>query len=575
MTTNRFSISAFHWIRCWACIALLAGWGCPAVSGAASNAVSAPRGMVVAESGLAAEAGVRVLREGGHAIDAAVATAFALAVTHPAAGNLGGGGFLIYRAHSGEAVAYDFREMAPAAASPEMFLRDGQYDADRHHRSHLAIGVPGTVAGLHLAWRDHGRLAWPRLVEPAIGLAAEGFTVTEALARSLENALPKFTNSPAALAQFTRNGQPYRAGELLVQSDLARTLRRIAERGPAGFYEGEVAERIEQEMIAKGGVMTRADLKAYVAKRRSPIRGSYRGFEVISMPPPSSGGIALIQMLNLLEGFPVGEAGFGSPTAVHWMVESMRRGFADRARHLADPDFNPAMPVDQLISKTHAAALRDSIRPERASVSRVDQFDWPRESNETTHLSVVDKDRNAVALTYTIEESYGSGIVAPGTGFLLNNEMGDFNAGPGLTTINGWIGTAPNLAAPGKRMLSSMTPTILTKDGQLFLVLGSPGGRTIINTVLQVVVNLIDHQQSLAAAVAAPRLHHQWFPDEILFEPEALSGDTRERLTQWGHRLRENPHPQGAVTAIRFDASKNQLEGVADPRSPDAAALGW
>jgi gamma-glutamyltranspeptidase/glutathione hydrolase len=531
--------------------------------------------MVVAESGLAAEAGVQVLRKGGNAIDAAVATALALAVTHPAAGNLGGGGFLIYRANSGEAVAYDFREMAPAAASPEMFLRDGQYDADRHHRSHLAIGVPGTVAGLHLAWRDHGRLSWPRLVMPAIGLAAEGFVVTEELARSLRDALPKFTNSPAALAQFTRNGQPYAAGERLVQTDLARTLRAIAERGPAGFYEGEVAERIEREMIAQGGLMTRADLRAYVAKRHDPLRGSYRGFEVISMPPPSSGGTVLIEMLNVLEGFQVREAGYGSPAVVHWMAEAMRRGFADRARHLGDADFNAEMPVEQLISKSYAAALRESIRGERASVSTVDRFEWPREGSETTHLSVVDGDRNAVALTTTIEESYGSGIVAPGTGFLLNNEMGDFNAGPGLTTTNGWIGTAPNLAAPRKRMLSSMTPTILTKDGQLFLVLGSPGGRTIINTVLQVVVNLIDHRQSLAEAVAAPRLHHQWFPDEILFEPDALSLETRASLTQCGHRLRENPDTQGVVTAIRHDARSNRLEGVADPRSPDAVAIGW
>jgi gamma-glutamyltranspeptidase/glutathione hydrolase len=253
----------------------------------------------------------------------------------------------------------------------------------------------------------------------------------------------------------------------------------------------------------------------------------------------------------------------------------MRRGFADRARYLGDPDFSPDLPVDRLVSKAHATALRGSIRRERASVSMVDRFEWPNESAETTHLSVVDRDRNAVALTYTIEESYGSGIVAPGTGFLLNNEMGDFNAGLGLTTTNGLIGTTPNLAAPGKRMLSSMTPTILTKDGQLFLVLGSPGGRTIINTVLQVVVNLIDHQQSLAEAVAAPRLHHQWFPDEILFEPGALSLETRARLTKWGHRLRESPHPQGVVTAIRYDAPKQRLEGMADPRSPDAAAAGW
>ena len=542
---------------------------------ASSNHLYATRGMVVAEEALAAEAGAKALRDGGNAMDAAVATAFALAVTHPAAGNLGGGGFLLYRPQDGTAVAYDFRETAPAAANPEMFLRNGRYDEARHHHSHLAVGVPGTVAGLHLAWSDHGRLPWRRLLAPAIQLAAGGFTVSSGLARSLEGALPKFTNSPAALSQFTTNGRPYAAGEILAQPDLAKTLRAIAERGPAGFYEGEVAELIVRQMAAHGGIMTGDDLRRYAPRRRAPAQGTYRGYEILSMPPPSSGGIALIEMLNILESYPMREVGPGSPMTVHWMVEAMRRAFADRARYLGDPDFNPDLPVDRLISKAHADELRRTIQHERASVSQAGQFTWPREGLETTHLSVVDERRNAIALTYTLEESYGSGIVAPGTGFLLNNEMGDFNAGPGLTTTNGLIGTPPNLATPRKRMLSSMTPTIVTRDGQLLLVVGSPGGRTIINTVLQVLINVIDHQMNLSDAVAALRLHHQWLPDEVLFEPGALTGETREQLAQWGHRLRENKHPQGAVNAIRFDARNHQLEGMADPRSGDAAAAGW
>ncbi len=531
--------------------------------------------MVVAESAPAAEAGLAAMQEGGNAIDAAVATAFALAVTYPAAGNLGGGGFLLYRPSRGEAVAYDFREMAPASANAEMFLHEGHYDAERHHHSHLAIGVPGTVAGLHLAWRDHGRISWPRLMAPAIGLAERGFVVSPELARSLRDAQKKFSASPAALAQYTRDGETYAAGETLVQPDLARTLRLIADRGPSGFYEGEVADRIEAEMTARGGGITKADLKAYLAKRRAPIRGTYRGFEILSMPPPSSGGIVLIEMLNILEGFDVRQTGVGSTTTVHQMAEIMRRGFADRGRFLGDPEFNPGLPAHHLTSKAYADSLRATIRSDRASVSSVDGFDGAPESPQTTHVSVVDSERNAVALTYTLEEGYGSGIIAPGTGFLLNNEMGDFNGAPGLTTTQGLIGTKPNLAAPRKRMLSSMTPTIVARDGHLYLVLGSPGGRTIINTVFQVLVNIIDHQLSLPAAVSAPRLHHQWLPDEIVYEPGAFSTATADQLRQWGHHPRPGAHPQGVVTAILFNSQSNRLEGMADPRSPDAVAVGW
>jgi gamma-glutamyltranspeptidase / glutathione hydrolase len=523
-------------------------------------------GMVVAECALAAEVGATVLREDGNAVDAAVATAFALAVTHPAAGNLGGGGFLLHRDHTGGSVAYDFRETAPARAHDRMFLREGRYDEELHHRHHLAVGVPGTVAGLHLAWRDSGRLPWSRLLAPAIRLAEAGFAISDTLALSLSHALPKLRRSPSALAQFSREGEAYAAGDRLRQPDLARTLRRIAEVGPPGFYQGEVAERIEEDMQRHGGWITRADLAGYEAKRRVPVRGMYRGFEVLSMPPPSSGGVVLIQMLNLLEGYDLSAAGWGSAETVHWMAETMRRGFADRARYLGDPDSALSMPVERLLSRDYAASLRGTIRTDRASTSAPDQFSWPHEGPETTHLSVVDSRRNAVALTLTIEESYGSGIVAPGTGFLLNNEMGDFNAMPGLTTTNGLIGTTPNLAAPGKRMLSSMSPTILTRDGQLFLVLGSPGGRTIINTVLQVILNVLDHRMDLARAISAPRFHHQWLPDHIQHEQGAFSAETRAALTARGHRLMESRSVQGAVMAIRVHAAQQPLEGVADPR---------
>jgi len=537
--------------------------------------VRASRGMVTSESSVASEAGREVLQRGGTAVDAAVATAFALAVTHPAAGNLGGGGFLLSRSSRGRVVAYDFRETAPVRAGAAMFLTNGAYDVTRHHAGYLSVGVPGTVAGLHLAWRDHGRRPWRELLEPAIRLAEDGFVVTDGLARSLTNAWTKLQRSPAAFQQFTKSGLPYAPGDRLRQPDLARTLRLIARRGPAGFYRGEVARQLAAEMAAGGGWITEADLKAYRAKRREAVRGSYRGYEVWSMPPPSSGGTTLILMLNILEGAPLDARSAAEVDTVHWMAEAMRRGFAERARYLADPDFARDIPLGRLLSKEYATELRATIRPDRASVSAPDRFEWSGEGLQTTHLSAVDADRNVVALTYTLEESYGSGLMAPGTGFLLNNEMGDFNPGPGLTMTNGWIGTAPNLAAPRKRMLSSMTPTILVKDGQPVLVLGSPGGRTIINTVLEVILNVVDRGWSLDDAVTARRFHHQWLPDFIQYERGALTSATAEELRRRGHTLRESPDPQGAVGAIQIRAGTGLLEGVFDARAPDGGASGW
>ncbi|HET8644577.1 MAG TPA: gamma-glutamyltransferase [Vicinamibacteria bacterium] len=554
-------------------LALLAGLAAPAQ--ARMQPARARQGMVVSQNAVASEVGAAVLRDGGNAIDAAVATAFALAVTHPTAGNIGGGGFIVYRPASGEPVAYDFRETAPAAARPDMFLVNGRYDADRHHDSHVAVGVPGSVAGLHLAWTAHGRLPWKRLVEPAVRLARDGFTVTEGLSRSLQGVLDEMKRRglEASLAQFTRSGVPYEAGDLLRQPDLARTLERIAEGGPAGFYGGETADLLVREMQRGGGLITHRDLAAYTARRRPVLRGQYRGYEVLTVPPPSSGGVALLQMLNVLEGYDLGARGFGSAAAVHVIAEAMRRAFADRARHLGDPDFNPALPVSRLLSRAYAEELRRTIREDRASVSSPARFEWPAESAQTTHISVMDEARNAVSFTTTLEDEYGSKIVVPGAGFLLNNEMGDFNAGPGLTDDTGLIGTEPNLAAPGKRMLSSMTPTILARDGRPFLVVGSPGGRTIINTVLQVILNVVDFGMNVQDAVDAPRFHHQWLPDRIRYEKNGLSPDTLALLKSRGHPL-DASDVQGVAQAIVFDAARGLLEGATDRRASDGAVAG-
>ena len=536
-----------------------------------SSPVRAKYGMVISQEETASNVGAAVLREGGTAIDAAVATAFALAVTHPTAGNIGGGGFIVYRPAAGEPVAYDFREMAPAKSSPTMFMKDGKYDSDLHHNSHLSVGVPGSVAGLHMAWKEQGKLPWRRLVEPAVKLARDGFVVSEGLARSLRGNLDEFKKYPAAYAQFSKNGEPYVAGEMFRQPDLARTLERIAAQGPAGFYEGETALLIEKEMSANGGIITREDLKKYKAVRRAPVRGTYRGYEVISMPPISSGGTALIQMLNILEGYDLAKSGFRSANTIHLIAESMRRAYADRARYLGDPAFNPDMPIERLTSKEYAAQLRKTIDPNRAAKSSPTSFEWTTESQETTHFSVVDADRNAVSLTYTLEYGYGSRIVVPGAGFLLNNEMGDFNAGPDLTNADGLIGTKPNLAEPGKRMLSSMTPTILARDGKLFMVTGSPGGRTIINTVLLTILNVVDFGMNAQQAVDAPRFHHQWLPDRIVFERNGISTDTTALLETRGHAMRETS-AQGVAEVIVYNEKEDMLEGGVDRRAPDGGA---
>ncbi len=538
---------------------------------AVNTPARAPEGMVVSANTSSSAIGVEVMKRGGNAIDASVAVAFSLAVTHPTAGNIGGGGFLVYQGAEGAPVAYDFRETAPGASHPEMFLVEGEYSHERHHLSHVAVGVPGTVAGLYMAWQDGGSLPWAELVAPAIRQAEEGIVVTDGLARSLQRALPRMEKYDASVAKFSNDGTPKVAGEIWRQPDLAKALKRIAAQGPDGFYKGTTADLIVAEMRRGGGIITHEDLAAYTPKRRTPIRGTYRGYEVLSMPPPSSGGITLIQMLNILEGFEVREHGFGSADSLHLMTESMRRAYADRARYLGDPDF-VEMPLERLASKEHAAAQRASISMEKASVSSPDSFSWPPESKETTHFSVIDADRNAVSLTYTLEYSYGSGIVVPGGGFLLNNEMGDFNAGPGLTDSTGLIGTPANLAEPGKRMLSSMTPTIVNRDGEVFMVTGTPGGRTIINTVLQTILNVVDHGASAQAAVDLGRIHHQWLPDVIFHEKLAFSPDTLAILQSRGHTMKETENLGVAeVIVVREDG----LEGGVDRRQADGGAVGY
>jgi len=554
-------------------IAMVAAVALTITTAASSVPIRAQQGMVASQSEIASRIGADVIRDGGNAIDAVVATAFALAVTHPTAGNIGGGGFIVYRPTGGEPVSYDFREKAPAKASPTMWLKDGKYSAELHHNSHLAVGVPGTVAGLNLAWKEHGKLAWKRLVDPAVALARDGFTVSENLARSLKAAQRTMQKYPASVAAFTRNGVPYEPGETLKQPDLAKTLERIATQGPAGFYEGETALLLEKEMTANGGLITRDDMKNYKAVRRVPVKGSYRGYEIISMPPPSSGGVALIEMLNVLEGYDLKAMGFASAAQVHAMAESMKRAYADRAQFLGDPDFNTAMPLTRLLSKDYATTLRGTINLQKASKASPSTFEWPKESDETTHISVVDATRNAVSMTYTLEQGYGVKIVVPGAGFLLNNEMGDFNAGPELTNDQGLIGTKPNLAEPGKRMLSSMTPSIVAKDGQLFMVTGSPGGRTIINTVLETIVDAVDFGMNAQEAADAARFHHQWLPDVISYEKYGFSADTLQELQRRGHTLREGGS-QGVAQVIIFNAKENVLEGGSDRRAGDGAAVG-
>lgn len=538
--------------------------------------VYAKQGMVVSSSMPASEIGRDVLMAGGNAIDAAVATAFALAVTYPGAGNIGGGGFMVYVPKSGEATTIDFREKAPLAATEKMFMdQSGKLIPQSNLEGILAPGTPGTVAGLFLAHQKYGRLPWRQLLDPAVKLATNGIIITHALQEDGKNFQYLWRKYPSTAKVLLKNGRPYMQGELWKQHDLARTLKRISEKGRDGFYSGETAAQFAQFMKRNGGLITEKDLAQYQAIERKPIHGTYRGYELYSMAPPSSGGVALIEMLNILEGYDLTEVGYASADYYTLLSEVMRRAFADRAQFLGDPDFIKDIPLTRLTSKAYAATQRAGIQFYKSSPSDSTRFGQIYEgSNHTTHFSVVDKEGNAVAVTYTIENWFGSQLVVDGLGFLLNNEMGDFNPVPGVTTSNGQIGTSPNLIAPGKRMLSSMTPTILTKDGKPFLVIGAPGGRTIINTVLQVILNVVDHHMPISRAIEEPRIHHQWLPDVLLSERLEINKDTRAILSSRGFRLGDLEWT-GDAMGILIDPKTNQLLGASDSRGEDAGAAGY
>jgi gamma-glutamyltranspeptidase/glutathione hydrolase len=540
--------------------------------------VASKTGVVVSASSYASDVGAAILQKGGNAVDAAVATAFALAVTWPSAGNIGGGGFMVVRRPNGEAITIDYREVAPKLATPTMYLNSkGEMERSLTAAGYLAPGVPGTVRGLEMAHRKFGKLPWKQVVMPAAQLADEGFALSEGLANGLNRWLAgQAAKFPATLAAYSKpDGGKWVAGDKIILKDLGKTLRAIATDGPEVFYKGWIADLIAAEMKANGGLITKDDLAAYQAKVRAPVTGKFRGYDIISMPPPSSGGVALIEMLNILENFELKKQGRFAPETLHVMIEAMRRAYLDRARHLGDPDFTD-VPVAKLLSKDYAKTLAASIDLNKASSSAELGKDLvtiaqARESDETTHFSVLDKNGLAVSNTYTLEGGYGSGVVVKGTGFLLNNEMGDFNKKPGETNERGDIGTPANLIAPGKRMLSSMTPTIVTRDGKVVLVTGSPGGRTIINTVLNIVLNVAEFEMGGREAVDAARMHHQWLPDSTTLEAGAVSEAVLARLKAMGHNIRLQGR-QGDGHSILVNPKTRLAFGVNDRRNADSKA---
>lgn len=533
-------------------------------------------GMVVSSNVLASRIGVDILKKGGNAIDASIATAFALAVTHPTAGNIGGGGFLVFMNANGEATTIDFREKAPLGATADMFLDStGKLINGSNHWGLKAVGVPGTVAGLYLAHQQYGKLPWQALVQPSVDLAKKGFVMSWGLYKdALE--LNEGKKSTDFMYSFFRNtkGEITKPGDIWKQPSLAKTLKLIRDKGQDGFYKGKTADEIEDYMKMNGGIITKKDLEIYTAIERKPIHGTYKEYDIYSMPPPSSGGVALVEMMNILELANLDSVKFNSTAYVHLMAEVMRRAFADRAEYIGDPDFNPEMPLEELTSKVFAKKRFDNIDMTKASVSDPALYGHPYDGNNTTHFSVVDKEGNAVSLTYTLEYAYGSQMGSNKLGFIFNNEMGDFNPVPGLTTNSGQIGSPPNLIAPEKRMLSSMTPTIVAKHGKPYLIIGSPGGRTIINTVFQAVVNVLAYNMQIDKAIEVMKIHHQWLPDEILYERYQMSPDTRAALEAMGHHLRE-VNSLGQLMGITYDTELKVYIGASDSSSPDGGAAGY
>jgi gamma-glutamyltranspeptidase/glutathione hydrolase len=532
-------------------------------------------GMVATQEETATRIGLEVLQNGGNAVDAAATVAFVLAVTLPRAGNLGGGGFMVvHDAASGETVAIDYREKSGANAFRDMFLDEaGEADPEKSRYSGLAIGVPGTVAGLALALERYGTLSLAEALEPAIELARRGIAVTPDLADSLNDSKERLQRWPSSAAIFYKDGGvPYEPGEILVQRDLASSLRLIAEQGQGAFYGGPIGEKIVAAVRRAGGHLSLDDFRGYEAVVRAPVQGDYRGYQIVSMPPPSSGGVHIVQILNILEGYPIGFLGAGGAETIHLMAEAMKLAYADRSEYLGDPDF-VEVPVAALTTKAYAEHLRASISRNRARLAEsIKPGDLaPYESSETTHFSIVDAAGSAVANTYTINFSYGTGLVAEGTGILLNNELDDFSAKPGVPNAYGLIGGDANAVEPSKRPLSSMSPTIVLQDGKPFLVTGSPGGPRIITTTLQVIMNVIDHGMNIAEATHAPRIHHQWLPDELRIE-EGLSPDTIALLEQKGHAIAVGA-AMGSTQSIMV--TEDGLFGSSDPRTPGALTLGY
>ena len=536
--------------------------------------VSSENGMVVSTSSYASRVGVEILKKGGNAIDAAVAVGFTLAVTYPSAGNLGGGGFMLIHLADGKNITIDYREKAPLSAYRDMYLNDaGEFVPELSIYGATSAGVPGSVAGLIYALEKYGTMTLADVVQPAIELAKKGFRLEQRDSIYFSNTIPLFSKYPSSMKIFTKDGMPYSTGDLFIQSDLAWTLEQIKENSRDGFYKGKVAEYLVATVKSLGGYITLEDLEKYQPVEREPVIGNYRGYKIISMPPPSSGGIALVQMLNVLENYNLSDENWGTASYIHKIVEAMKYAYADRTYHLGDADFYP-VPIDQLISKDYAKTIFDRIEKDKnkavpsSEIKSLD-VDIVYESKETTHYSVYDSYGNAVSTTTTINSSFGSGIVVDGAGFLLNNEMDDFSGKPGVMNQFGLLGTEANSIQPEKRMLSSMTPTIILKNDGPYIIIGSPGGSQIITTVLQVVLNCIDFDMNIREAVEAPRIHHQWMPDSIYYEKNALTEEVKKELIEMGYALADEGADLriiGIAEGIMINNKNKIIYGASDPR---------